>query len=119
MTRRSRKLPSIAALVVMSLGLVAPAAVASPPASATAGDRVGPGRQVVDFDRDWRFALANRTGIEVPPEYAEAVSAGYDDSGWRVLDVPHDWSIELDPTAGAPDGFVQISELRALGDRPA
>jgi beta-galactosidase len=98
MTRRLRSFPrlaaAVAALVVMPLGLV----TAGSPAAAD-----GPAqsdRQVVDFTEDWRFALANRTGIEVPPEYADAVSAGYDDSGWRLLDVPHDWSIELDPSPG-------------------
>jgi beta-galactosidase len=69
------------------------------------------GRQVVDFTRDWKFALANPNSIEVPPAYAEAVSPAYDDSGWRVLDVPHDWSIELDPSPGpgttAGTGFFQ------------
>ncbi len=37
------------------------------------------------FDADWRFILDSVNG-------AEAIS--YDDSKWRLLDVPHDWSIE-------------------------
>ncbi|MFO1514620.1 MAG: glycoside hydrolase family 2 TIM barrel-domain containing protein [Verrucomicrobiota bacterium] len=37
------------------------------------------------FDADWRFLRANAPGAESP---------AFDDSGWRNLDVPHDWSIE-------------------------
>jgi beta-galactosidase len=80
--------------------------------SASAGDQHGHrGRQVIDFTGDWKFALANREGIEVPPELAEAHLPQYDDTAWRELDLPHDWSIELDPTAGpgtsAGTGFLQ------------
>ncbi|MGF7139970.1 glycoside hydrolase family 2 TIM barrel-domain containing protein [Roseimarinus sediminis] len=37
------------------------------------------------FDFDWKFALNEQPGAEQP---------GFDDSNWRVLDVPHDFSIE-------------------------
>jgi len=37
------------------------------------------------FDSDWRFLRADAPGAERPE---------FDDSGWRILDVPHDWSIE-------------------------
>ncbi len=37
------------------------------------------------FDEDWRFSPGN-----IPA----AVSASYDDSSWRVVDLPHDWSVE-------------------------
>ena len=42
-------------------------------------------RSTLDFDRAWRFHLGDVPGAE---------AAGFDDSGWRTLDVPHDWSIE-------------------------
>src|SRR5450759_4082757 len=42
-------------------------------------------RKVVSFDPGWRFLKADVEG-------AEKIS--YDDSKWRKLDVPHDWSIE-------------------------
>jgi len=42
-------------------------------------------RQIESFDADWRFIKADR-------EQGQAV--GLDDSQWRMLDVPHDWSIE-------------------------
>jgi beta-galactosidase len=37
------------------------------------------------FDFGWKFALNNQPGAEQP---------GYDDSNWRQLDLPHDFSIE-------------------------
>ncbi|WP_346861193.1 glycoside hydrolase family 2 TIM barrel-domain containing protein [uncultured Draconibacterium sp.] len=37
------------------------------------------------FDNDWRFSLGSQTGAENPD---------FDDSGWRIIDLPHDWSIE-------------------------
>ena len=46
------------------------------------------------FDADWRFLRADATAAETP---------GYDDSAWRRLDLPHDWSIDdLPSTNGAP-----------------
>jgi len=46
------------------------------------------------FDSNWRFLRADATGAEAP---------GFDDSAWRLLDLPHDWSIEdLPSTNGAP-----------------
>ncbi len=40
-----------------------------------------------DLDTQWRFHLG---------DIAEASNAAFDVSGWRTLDVPHDWSIEGD-----------------------
>ena len=42
-------------------------------------------RQTQTFDRDWRFHLGDVPGAEQP---------AFDDSKWRRLEVPHDWSIE-------------------------
>jgi len=42
-------------------------------------------RQRLLFDADWKFKPADANNAEDP---------GYDDSGWRSLDLPHDWSIE-------------------------
>jgi beta-galactosidase len=45
------------------------------------------------FDHDWRFHRGDVPGAEAP---------GFDDSGWRKLDLPHDWSIEdLTPVSAA------------------
>ncbi|MEU4742998.1 glycoside hydrolase family 2 TIM barrel-domain containing protein, partial [Actinosynnema sp. NPDC023658] len=58
------------------------------------------------FDGSWKFALANTTGDE-DPAYAEADEPGFDDSSWRALDLPHDWSIEqqMTPAAGSNTGY--------------
>lgn len=42
-------------------------------------------RSILNFGKDWKFQLGDVSG-------AEAV--GFDDSSWRKLNVPHDWSIE-------------------------
>lgn len=39
----------------------------------------------IPFDFDWKFALNDQQGAEHPE---------FDDSAWRLLDVPHDFSIE-------------------------
>src|ERR1035437_6886228 len=44
-----------------------------------------PGREVINFDKGWRFARLDQAGAEKP---------GFDDSKWRALNVPHDWAIE-------------------------
>lgn len=43
------------------------------------------GRDRRSFDRGWRFHKG---------DVRNAQSSGFDDSGWRELDLPHDWSIE-------------------------
>jgi beta-galactosidase len=65
-----------------------------------------------DFGQDWKFVLVNADGITDPTgAYANAQDAAFDDSGWRTLDVPHDWSIELTPvqtaTTSSGTGFLQ------------
>lgn len=45
----------------------------------------GAGRTILNLDAGWRFMKGDAAG-------ADALS--YDDSGWRKIDVPHDWSIE-------------------------
>lgn len=47
------------------------------------------------FDYDWKFALG---------DFPEAQTAAYDDSDWRTLDLPHDWSIEGAVKADNPAG---------------
>ncbi len=59
-------------------------------------------RRDVDLRADWRFHLDDVDGPEAP---------GFDDSGWRALDVPHDWSIEHpvqeDNPTGSSGGWVR------------
>ncbi len=39
----------------------------------------------MDFNEGWRFAEDSLAGAEHPD---------FDDSGWRIVDLPHDWSVE-------------------------
>ncbi|MDX3641254.1 glycoside hydrolase family 2 TIM barrel-domain containing protein [Streptomyces sp. MB09-02B] len=68
-------------------------------AAAAPGPRSASTRRTVPLRDGWRFALVDPGGITDPTgEYADAARPGYDDSGWRRVAVPHDWSIELAPT---------------------
>lgn len=61
-------------------------------------------RERILFDFDWRFALNEQPGAEQP---------GYDDSKWRSLDLPHDFSVE-----GPFVGSKEEKELAYNGFRP-
>jgi len=55
------------------------------------------------FDADWRFHRGGAQGAEAPD---------FDDSKWRKLDLPHDWSIEDLPEKRSPfdpDAISQVS----------
>ena len=58
--------------------------------------------QTVLFDSDWKF---HRGGAQ----YAE--QPGFDDSSWRKLDLPHDWSIEDLPGTTSPFNRDAISQV--------
>ena len=49
----------------------------------------------MDFNKDWKFILG---------EEKDASSEGFDDKHWRVLNLPHDWSIELPFEEHSPTG---------------
>jgi len=42
-------------------------------------------RQIENFNANWKFHLGNLANAENP---------GFDDGSWRVLSLPHDWSVE-------------------------
>jgi beta-galactosidase len=54
------------------------------------------------FDSDWRFYLGGAQGAE---------SSTFDDSRWRTLDLPHDWSIEDLPNTQSPFNPSAISQV--------
>src|ERR1035437_3782539 len=56
------------------------------------------------FDLGWHFLRADASGAE---------AAGFDDSKWRTLDVPHDWSIEDLPSlekSSVPELSVTVGQ---------
>ncbi|WP_435173446.1 glycoside hydrolase family 2 TIM barrel-domain containing protein [Actinacidiphila sp. bgisy145] len=74
------------------------AAAAVPPALAGAADEAALPR-TVELADGWRFALVDLCDVTDPAgAYADAATPQYDDSGWRAVRVPHDWSIEQTPT---------------------
>ena len=54
------------------------------------------------FDSNWSFHLGGAQGAEAP---------GLDDSQWRKLDLPHDWSIEDLPGTNSPFNPNAISQV--------
>jgi beta-galactosidase len=90
--RYRRSFVALAGAITIASALAVPAAAQAP------GSQLA--RRIIDLTRDWRFALANPQAIAVPAGFSDAHLPAYDDSRWRTLDVPHDWSIELAPVAG-------------------
>lgn len=60
------------------------------------------GRQIVDLDRDWRFHRGDAPG---------AAEAGYDDSAWSRVTVPHTWNAE-DGQDGGGDYYRGVGWYR-------
>lgn len=74
-----------------------------------AGAAGAPARDL-SFDSDWRFFLGDAPQAERPE---------FDDSSWRRLDLPHDWSFEDRPGAPkTPDPWVPPNAIWNLGDHP-
>ena len=59
-------------------------------------------RTTMSFDPGWKFIKDDPRGAEQP---------SFDDAGWRVLDLPHDWSVEgsyaRTNTTGRGGGYVE------------
>lgn len=53
------------------------------------------GRKTIEMDTQWRFALGAQS---------DAVQPTFDDAAWRLVDVPHDWSIEGEYDKNNPTG---------------
>ena len=94
-----------AALMFAPLSPMAGPAAASPadPVISGAGGGVqgtlDDGVRTTSFNDDWAFQLVNAADIVDPTgEFENASDKDFDDSSWRKLNLPHDWSIELDPT---------------------
>jgi beta-galactosidase len=59
-------------------------------------------RQKLLFDFDWKFFRGDVKGAQ---------TTGFDDSDWRTLDLPHDWSIEDLPGKDSPIDSVAIGGI--------
>jgi beta-galactosidase len=63
-----------------------------------------------DMARDFGFGLDQRTFAKQGANVAAAAALDFDDAGWRTLQLPHDWGVELpfapsrvEPPAGEDD----------------
>jgi beta-galactosidase len=70
------------------------------------------GDRSLDFDKNWKFTLVNSKDTTDPTgKFDNAEQPEFNDSSWRTLDLPHDWSIELAPTSNSPaeagTGFLE------------
>ncbi|GAA0540659.1 glycoside hydrolase family 2 TIM barrel-domain containing protein [Chitinophaga japonensis] len=66
-----------------------------------AGANAQDNNRVQLFDADWRFHRGGAQGADEP---------GFDDAGWRKVDLPHDWSIEDLPGTNSPFSPDAISQ---------
>ena len=57
---------------------------------------------IINFDNNWRFHLGGMQGAELPQT---------DDTKWRQLNLPHDWSIEDLPGKNSPFLSTAISQV--------
>lgn len=106
--------PFVSGLVLVSLLMSAVAAHAG-----TAG-----GRERIAFDAGWRFALGHATDPARDFGHATgyfsylaktgfgdgAAAAALDDRGWRLLDLPHEWAVEVpfDPRGSHSHGYKAV-----------
>jgi len=75
-----------------------------------------------DQARDFDYGLALRTHAKQGARVASNLGHDYDDSGWRQINLPHDWAVEL-PFAQSPEGTPSNGEdepdmLAAHGYKP-
>jgi beta-galactosidase len=83
--------------------------VLATPISASELPSPDPRRELL-FDAGWKFSLGDHDG---------ASQVAFDDREWRLVELPHDWSIEDRP--GAPSktgGWQPPVDLRNTRDRP-
>ena len=64
---------------------------------AVKGENVFSPRQLINFDSGWKFNLGEVDSIGV-------LNKKYNDSTWRLLNLPHDWAIEGDFDIHNPSG---------------
>ncbi|MEO6435267.1 MAG: beta-galactosidase GalA [Tepidisphaeraceae bacterium] len=82
------------------------------------------------LDRNWRFALGHAGDVKRDFEFARsrylikageakgAAASDFDDSGWRAVDLPHDWAVEL-PFDSSGDKDLLDHGYHAIGpDHP-
>jgi beta-galactosidase len=99
----------------------------TPQIAAAATSPTPSGREVILLDEGWRFALGHATdpakdyGFGSGASYAKATSwrgaaqARFNDSGWRLIDLPHDWAVELPFVREPANGTLLDHGFKPLG----
>jgi beta-galactosidase len=80
-------------------GIAAVSVVPLFPRCAFAGPAYSGDVATTNFDDGWLFLRGDAAGAHEP---------GFDASGWGMVDLPHDWSIEDLPTNSATNGSEAI-----------
>src|SRR5262245_18556361 len=101
---------TVAGILVAGLAAAVPQTATAAPGSAPgvvthpADGVLNQGDRTLDFDNGWKFQLVNPADTTDPSgRYGNsgnplAAAPGFDDSSWRAVTLPHDWSIEQQPT---------------------
>lgn len=84
-------------------------------------------RKKINFDRDWKFHFGHAAdpakdfNFKVANIFSKtgkaegtAIDPKFDDKGWRNLDLPHDWAIEL-PFEDSPNFDVMAHGYKPVG----
>lgn len=75
-------------------------------------------KRTIDFDDDWRFQRyglqSDGKRIEEPIGLKSPRYKVFDDTGWRIISVPHDWGIE-GPFREELDGYTGKLPWRGIG----
>ncbi|HEX4803208.1 MAG TPA: glycoside hydrolase family 2 TIM barrel-domain containing protein, partial [Myxococcaceae bacterium] len=114
--------------LVLSPGVAQPAEQLVPDGGLLPSSRTtekGP-RERILFDEGWRFAFGHTFDVEKDFTYGRgqpfakagrapgALSAGFDDSQWRRIDLPHDWAVEL-PFQNGEDKSLRDHGYKPVG----
>ena len=92
---------AIMSLLILSTATVGANTIGPP----TQPSAVAAGRQVVNFNRDWKFAKGSHPGAE---------AANFDDSAWETVRLPHDWAIS-GPFNAKENGYAGKLPWRGVG----
>jgi beta-galactosidase len=89
--------------------------------------QVGSLRRRINLDEDWRFHLGHAADPTKDFKYSistifsksggaagTAIDPRFNDSGWRKLDLPHDWAVEL-PFVVSPNFDVMAHGYKPVG----
>ena len=85
-----------------------------------------PARERINIDEGWRFAFGHTSDVARDFAYSRGepfakagsapggLSARFDDSGWRTLDLPHDWVVDL-PFVNGKESNLESHGYKPVG----